>query len=650
MPKSRIILFAILVFLPCLAPVCPAGASDSLEPIAMITAVEGACDIAQDNGPAQFINERQPVFVGDRLRTKNYSKLEVAFFDKSVVKLAPNSCITIKEFTLDANQQRRKARIILSRGKLEAVVAKTGSPDTFLINTPNSEGAVKGSDIFVFYQAGQTGAFVKEGALSLRNPALPEAKTLISEGDCSFIQFQETPTAVRSILKAELAQHNQDVTQSLQKKWIPADGAAQMSAAIASMSGEVRIFKKGATDWREAKLNEPISQGDRLQTALGAKAEIRLSNGNALFVQEETELGVASLDYDPNTGDYKTVFGMTQGRVGGLVERISKSSTFQVRTPTAIAGARGSYFEVVAPPSITPITAQACPECFGLPPAPIMPAVPGLPQQPQVTPGQQPGPQTQVFFESGSGYAISASTGQSQDIGAGQNVSVDTAGNVSLPVATPQEQSVAIMQNWISTQTVNAVSGAEGQSGTANTMQQQLPPPPPRPLEGEGPNGPPKPGEMFKHMQMMNNLDFAQNQLPPKLPDDLYVAPQLQHDALHTTANVAGIMNLSLKKDNNWVGDIIGNYATTSSIGSPWNIQLSNGNSDVLRFTMTGPLQANESGIIDIVQLDSAIDDVGRGPAAVDLTLDLDTGIKGTYDGTNAGGTFQVHVTGTWSE
>ena len=92
------------------------------EPIGTITFVEGICDIVRNNQEPALAGEKEPMYVNDRVRTKSYSKLEITFADKSVLRLAPESCAIIEEYNLNGQKRREHSRIQLTRGKIEAAL------------------------------------------------------------------------------------------------------------------------------------------------------------------------------------------------------------------------------------------------------------------------------------------------------------------------------------------------------------------------------------------------------------------------------------------------------------------------------------------------------------------------------------------------
>jgi len=413
--KRIILCIAFLAFISC------ASASADSAPIGTITSLEGVVDIARNSQEAIPLKEKDSVYLGDRLRTKSYSKAEVIFTDKSLVRLAPNSCMTIDEYTVSNNNKREHATLNLSRGKVEAIVSKTGKPETFVITTPNAKGSVKGSDVFVFYQAGRTGVLVKDGLMSLSNMALPETKLDVGRGDASLVSFDKTPAEVRAYLDAELTKHEKDVKPSLIKKWVPGKGAASMNATLISSQGEVRIYKKGSADFRAINPQELIKEGDTVQTGSDGKAQIRLDNGNILYLEQETELSFTTLKYDPSSGSYQNSFESKGGKIKAVVERLNKSSTFQVKTPTALCGARGTvmYLNVQTE-------------------------------------------STQAFYEGGGGYMTNTVSNTTQELAPGQNSTADVSGSIAAPTATSNEQRSNLDASF------SAPAGADTMGGLSN--------------------------------------------------------------------------------------------------------------------------------------------------------------------------------------
>jgi hypothetical protein len=579
------------------------------EPIGTITFIEGICDIVRNNQESVLVSEKEPVYVNDRVRTKSYSKLEITFADKSVLRLAPESCAIIEEYNLGDQKRREHSRIQLTRGKIEAVVSKTSAPDTFLVETPNAKGSVKGSDIFVSYLGGKTGVFVQEGAMSILNPSLPEVMTKVVGGNSVLVNLKEAPGEVRPIRDTELSYFKRSVEPAFIKKWMPGKGAVQMKGIIVSLTGTVRLYKKGAEDWKEPKLNEAVSEGDKLQTEEEARVQIALSNGNTIALQPYTEMIFDTLRYDSASGNYENTLAVTKGRLSAVVERTTKQLTFQVKTPTSVCGVRGTFVEVVVTP---PAQAAAA--------------------------GAQAQPTTQVFFEGGSGYVTSILTGQTQEIGAGQNAMVDNLGKVSEAVVTPPEQRNVILQTWTSAQTMGSYSTAEGGAGVGSTTQQQTLPPQTPQIQVMG-------GGVEKLAPLANQIQDFLNIISSLTFDDLVNNPLVLTIYNQTIPFVSAggegysgqiIMDcfqLTILADQTWSG--ITNGTWNGYIPSTWYAEFDSGTGDHLSFDVH----------------DTGGDTWGGTIGGTIHSTTPDISISGDISGTHTGqteGTFEGTAAGNW--
>ncbi len=541
-------------------------------PVGTIRVVEGVCDLSRAGGAAAMIPESMPLFLHDRVRTKQYSKAEITLADKSVIRLAASSCVTVEEFGLDARQKRQICRVKLSRGKLEAVVSKTGAPDTFVIDTPNASGSVKGSDIFVSYLAGKTGVFVHEGAMSVGNPSLPDARARVTQGKCVLVPFDEAPGRVRYALDAELSRNRKEVEKELIKKWIPSQNAAAMGAQIFALSGQVRLFRKGAADWRAAQPQETLAEGDKLQTGVDGKAQIRLDNGNVLIVNQSTEVAVGTLRSEPRSGTFSNTFEMSYGKVNGIVEKMNGRSTFELKTPTVICGVRGTIMEVIAP-------------------APAAPAA-----------------GTQVFYEGGNGVVTSISTGQIQDVAAGQNVLVDAAGTIAPPQQTTAEQRGVIVQTVASSAGAERLSSGsdsatvEGESASAAAEAAVS-------SSGEAPVA--SAGSDLGGAALLSTLTYDQVVAPASAADPSSTGPAVSYQVALPPDMHGGLvfltpdMDIKLMSDHTWTAEIgktqIGKYvglagAWTFSCTSGADQAVVSGNNFPATYTTTGSVSGTING------------------------------------------------------
>ena len=124
------------------------------------------------------------------------------------------------------------------------------------------------------------------------------------------------------------------------------------TAEIAGLTGRVEVQKKGQTQWTPTVVGARLGEGDHVRTAAGATAELALPDGSTLVLAENSRLAVTRLDFDAQDQTRQAVFHLAVGKVRALVSRAalslvrSRQSNFVISTPTAVAAARGTDFEV----------------------------------------------------------------------------------------------------------------------------------------------------------------------------------------------------------------------------------------------------------------------------------------------------------------
>ena len=579
--------------------ICSASYALEIPSVGVITRLEGIVDIAHEGEEeVTLLDKGALVYLNDRIRTKSHSKAEIKFSDKSIVRLAPGSCIYVKKYLVE-NNKRKQANIKLTRGKLQAVVARTGKPETFVITTPNAEGRVKGSDIFVFYNAGKTGALVQKGLMSLSSIILPHEEIDLKKGDYSMVGFKEAPIEPRGYFEAELMRHKKDVKPVIVKKWVPGDGATQMTGVITFVSGEVRLYKKGNMGWEDANVEDVVSEGYKVQTGDDGNVEIRLSNGNSIFLQVNTELAVANLKYDPKTGEYQNTFESNNGKLKAVIGRLSKASTFEVKTPTALCGVHGTVVYLNIEPS-----------------------------------------QTQAFYEGGGGTVTSTISGNTQVLQAGQNTTVDIAGAVSIPVYTPNSQRINLQQSLGGQQQViSAYQNPASQAAPHDTLTALAPAPTPAVMPGNGI------GDIIDPIDdPFEPLPFDEPNpgvLPPPPPQPANIFDNTLTIDLGSSSSffdAGSIVDLQIKDNGTWQAQICGNYDEVPP-GGAWSAVFTHIDASADIYAGTGTWSSGEwSGTMDGLATTSCPDNPNKS---------FSGSATGTYSG-GATGTFVGTGSGTW--
>ena len=173
--RRSYLIIAILVILPAILAAFYFGyfARESQEYVARITNIEGEVEVLSANdlrATAAYID--RGINPGDIIRTKKASKAQITFADGSVIGLAEESKIDLMDYVIEGDE-RKKAVIKLSRGKLRAIVTKASKgkrPGGFNVITPTAVTGVRGTDFFLIHDQGYTRLAVKEGAVDIYNP------------------------------------------------------------------------------------------------------------------------------------------------------------------------------------------------------------------------------------------------------------------------------------------------------------------------------------------------------------------------------------------------------------------------------------------------------------------------------------------------
>ncbi|MBN1663668.1 MAG: FecR domain-containing protein [Deltaproteobacteria bacterium] len=87
------------------------------------------------------------------------------------------------------------------------------------------------------------------------------------------------------------------------------------------------------------RLSDPVNVGEVLRTKSGAKAEVVFTDGNTLWLAEKTRLRISQYQ---NVAGKKSFFDLFRGKARIVINALAGKSTFEIHTPTAICGVRGT--------------------------------------------------------------------------------------------------------------------------------------------------------------------------------------------------------------------------------------------------------------------------------------------------------------------
>ncbi len=111
--------------------------------------------------------------------------------------------------------------------------------------------------------------------------------------------------------------------------------------------GDVSVMKEGTDDWTEVEVGMELEVGDAIKTGDDSGAEITFFDGSTMELEAGTEIEIISLDLACDTGVTTMTLEQT---IGTTISRITKlldpASSYEVETPTGVAGVRGSILIV----------------------------------------------------------------------------------------------------------------------------------------------------------------------------------------------------------------------------------------------------------------------------------------------------------------
>lgn len=112
---------------------------------------------------------------------------------------------------------------------------------------------------------------------------------------------------------------------------------AQYSPEVIKVTGDPKIMKQGSDKWASCKLNMAVGNGDKIRTAKADSVEIG-------FVEDRKNLVKVGADSDVVvlSGRNPYLVELVSGEAMALLMSLPEDSTFEVRTPTGVSGARGT--------------------------------------------------------------------------------------------------------------------------------------------------------------------------------------------------------------------------------------------------------------------------------------------------------------------
>lgn len=113
-------------------------------------------------------------------------------------------------------------------------------------------------------------------------------------------------------------------------------------ASLSNVKGKVTVKKAGTSEWVAAADRMELREGDELKTEAGSSAIIRMDDGTMTKVGPLARMSMDQLSSVGNNN--ATSLNVSVGKSWNRVNKLTKDTAFNVKTPTAVAGVRGTFF------------------------------------------------------------------------------------------------------------------------------------------------------------------------------------------------------------------------------------------------------------------------------------------------------------------
>lgn len=120
---------------------------------------------------------------------------------------------------------------------------------------------------------------------------------------------------------------------------------AQTSGTFMVVKGQVEIIKKDGSK-EKAKIGKKVIESDTIVSAKDARAKIVMADKNVINISPETKLLLEKYVFDQASGNKQVTLNVLEGKVRATVEQKydGEKNKFNVKTPAAVAGVRGTDF------------------------------------------------------------------------------------------------------------------------------------------------------------------------------------------------------------------------------------------------------------------------------------------------------------------
>lgn len=117
--------------------------------------------------------------------------------------------------------------------------------------------------------------------------------------------------------------------------------------SISKASGAIYFKAKVEKKWSVAAAGMEINEGDRVKTGSDGRIELSLEDSSKLTIGNNTEMEITRFLLDKEKNKRNAIFFLVQGKLRAIVAKFAGRTDMKVKTPTAVAGVKGTDFIVM---------------------------------------------------------------------------------------------------------------------------------------------------------------------------------------------------------------------------------------------------------------------------------------------------------------
>jgi len=133
---------------------------------------------------------------------------------------------------------------------------------------------------------------------------------------------------------------------------VAAAARAQSEAGtFAAVQGTVEVQRTAG--WQPATIGMPVLVGDQVRTGANSRTKVVFRDDSVLDVAPNTEVTLQAQFFDESNRRYRSLLRLAVGKIRAWVSEYyhAPRARYEVETPTAVAGVRGTEFIILYDPS-----------------------------------------------------------------------------------------------------------------------------------------------------------------------------------------------------------------------------------------------------------------------------------------------------------